>query len=79
MTKDFENGAVDAICRKFLVAGEYRGFEKVSFGHINLTLKVYYFRNGEIKPYILQRINTYVFKRPEEIMYNVVGVTEYIR
>lgn len=62
-----------------MVAGEYRGFEKVSFGHINLTFKVYYFRNGEIKPYILQRINTYVFKRPEEIMYNVVGVTEYIR
>ena len=79
MVKEFADATVDSLCRRFLIAGEYKGYEKVSYGHINTTLKVYYFRAGEIKTYILQRINTYVFKRPEEIMNNVVGVTEYIR
>ncbi len=79
MVNDRENVKVDAICRKFLIRGEYKSFEEISCGHINHTLKVFYVRGGEIKTYILQRINTYVFKRPEEIMYNVVGVTEYIR
>lgn len=79
MVKEFADTKIDSLCRRFLIAGEYKGYEKVSYGHINTTLKVYYFRGGEIKTYILQRINTYVFKRPEEIMCNVVGVTEYIR
>ena len=79
MVKEFADANIDSLCRRFLIEGEYKGYEKVSYGHINTTLKVYYFRGGEIKTYILQRINTYVFKRPEEIMCNVVGVTEYIR
>ena len=36
-------------------------------------------RIPEIKDYILQRINTYVFKNPIEVMANISSVTEYIR
>lgn len=43
-------------------------------GHINDTFLV---DNG--KQYILQRMNTTVFPRPEELMENIIGVTGHIR
>lgn len=73
------NRKIERICRKFGIAGEYSSCELLTNGHINTTYKVYFVRNGEIKDYILQRINTYVFKNPVEVMDNIVGVTEYIR
>lgn len=77
--KEFCDGKPDAMCRKFLVKGDYLGFEQVTCGHINATYKVNYFSNGKEKTYILQRVNAYVFKNPEKIMQNVVAVTEFIR
>ena len=43
-------------------------------GHINDTYLVVADRR-----YILQRINTDVFPRPDELMENIIGVTEHIR
>ena len=43
-------------------------------GHINHTFLVVTDRR-----YILQRMNTTVFPRPEELMANILGVTEHIR
>ena len=43
-------------------------------GHINHTFLVVADRR-----YILQRMNTTVFPRPEELMANILGVTEHIR
>ena len=54
-------------------------YELLTNGHINTTYKVYFVRHGEVKDYILQRINVYVFKNPEAVMENIVKVTEYIR
>jgi len=34
---------------------------------------------GVVRRYVLQKINTFVFKRPAELMENVVAVTDYIR
>ncbi|MDO5602735.1 MAG: mucin desulfatase, partial [Oscillospiraceae bacterium] len=34
---------------------------------------------GDGARYILQRINTDVFKKPDELMENIVGVTDYLR
>ncbi len=73
------NKKIENICRQFGITGEYSSFELVTNGHINTTYKVYFIRDGEIKDYILQRINTYVFKNPVEVMDNIVGLTEYIR
>lgn len=67
------------ICEKFALQGEYRGFETVNSGHINTTYRVYFFRNGALKDYILQRVNTYVFKDPVAVMENIASVTEFIR
>lgn len=70
---------IEKICRKFGIEGDYLRYELVTNGHINTTYKVYFFRDGEEKDYILQRLNTYVFKNPVEVMNNISSVTEYIR
>ena len=43
-------------------------------GHINDTFLVV-----ADKRYIMQRMNTNIFKNPTELMENVMGVTEHIR
>ena len=45
-------------------------------GHINYTLKITTDSGAE---YILQRINTYVFRDPVRLMANISAVTEYLR
>lgn len=67
------------VCARFCLVGEYRGFETINSGHINSTYKVYFYRNNELKDYIVQRINTYVFQDPIAVMRNISSVTEYIR
>ena len=53
--------------------------DELSTGNINSTFLVKYDRDGEEKNYIVQRINKTVFKKPEEVMENIVNVTHYIR
>lgn len=48
-------------------------------GHINDTFLVMTNDNGVQKRYILQRINHSIFKKPEELMENISGVTRYLR
>ena len=49
-------------------------------GHINDTfLLVYELPEGGKKQYILQRMNHDIFKKPIELMENIVNVTEYLR
>lgn len=67
------------ICRSFQIEGEYLTVERITYGHINTTYKVYFKRDGEVKDYILQRVNTRVFEHPVEVMNNIISVTEYIR
>lgn len=70
---------IESLCRIFGIEGEYRTYETVTSGHINQTYKVYFFRDNEVKDYILQKVNTYVFKNPVEVMNNIISVTEHIR
>ena len=67
------------VCDRFGLQGEYRYYEVLNKGHINSTYRVYYIRNGEMKDYILQKVNTYVFQDPEGVMENIAAVTEFIR
>lgn len=67
------------VCRRFALAGEYKYYEVINSGHINSTYKVFFFRDGELKDYIVQRVNTYVFQNPLDVMENIALVTEYIR
>ena len=70
---------IKAICQKFEIKGEFLSFERIDGGHINLTYRVYFSRDGEVKDYIVQQVNTYVFKDPVAVMGNISSVTEYIR
>ena len=40
---------------------------------------MYYLRDGALKDYIVQRVNTYVFQNPVDVMENISSVTEFIR
>lgn len=63
----------------FKFSGEFIRAEAIVSGHINDTC-IAYFRqaDGKIRRYILQRINHYVFKKPEEVMANILAVTTHL-
>ncbi len=74
-----EESQIIHVCKKFAIVGEYKGYKVINSGHINSTYQVFFFRNGEIKDYIVQKVNTYVFTNPVQVMENISLVTEYIR
>ena len=70
---------IKAVCEKFQIKGEYQSYTVLVGGHINSSYQVFFVRRGEIKDYILQKINTYVFHDPIAMMENISSVTEYVR
>lgn len=74
-----EEMQVQEACARFGIQGKYKSFEIINSGHINTTYQVTFFRDGQDKRYILQRVNTYVFEKPVEVMENIIAVTQYIR
>ncbi len=68
------------IGQKFRLPGEIYSFELITMGNINSTYKVTYaLSDNSLKSYLFQRVNTYVFKNPVEIMENIDRVTTFIR
>ena len=61
---------------EFKIEGEPVGCKPFGHGHINRTFVV---NTDAKKKYILQQINTYVFKNPAELMENVIAVTKHIK
>lgn len=58
----------------FKIEGEVNSIAPYGEGHINSTFLV----KTSVKNYILQKINTVVFKEPENVMNNILLVTEFI-
>ncbi len=75
----FTNDEIRAILDNFAVAGNFVEFYPIDDGHINDTLTVIFDVDGVKMKHLLQRINTVVFKNPEELMANVDCVTSYLR
>ncbi len=67
---------IQSIFSHFGIRGEVMKVTPVCEGLINVTRLVEFDEN---RKYMLQRINTYVFKNPDELMENIVGVTEFIK
>lgn len=68
----------------FRIPGPFFAYEEIKMGNVNQTYKVSYVRDdgsgmAKIKSYLLQRINTYAFEYPVELMQNIDRVTEHIR
>lgn len=63
----------------FTFEGELVEIKQLHDGHINNTYVFDFNDNGKIRRYLVQILNTYVFKQPDALMDNVVGVTNHLR
>ena len=75
---------LQSIGKAFCIAGPFFSYEEIKVGNVNQTYKVNYIRDdgsgmAQIKSYLVQKINTYAFQHPVELMQNIDNVTEYIR
>ena len=81
-TASYMNKQVDfaALAAQFRFRGEFIYAEPFGEGHIHDTYAIY-FKGRYIHPrrYILQRINTEVFKNPDALMDNIERVTAHLR
>ena len=66
-----------ALLSGFGFPGTLTDVSEIRTGHINRTYRLT-FRQPD-RRYLLQRINTFAFHRPEEVMENVMLVTEHLR
>ena len=64
------------IAKKFNIEGTVKDLKPYGNGHINSTFLV---DTDSGKRYILQSVNTNVFKKPEEVMSNILKVTSFLR
>ena len=67
------------IYSNFALKGQFVSYKIFKSGHINTTCLITFFDNGQIKQYVIQKINKNVFKNPEQVMDNIVSVTNFIR
>jgi len=67
------------VCHAFDLRGEYVIGVPFGTGHINDTFAVTYDQGGTPVRYIVQRINTNIFRQPEQLMENFERVTGHIR
>ena len=68
------------VCHAFRIEGELVSYEEIKVGNVNRTYKVNFVNtDGREKSYIVQAVNTYVFKNPVGVMENIDRVTEHIR
>ena len=71
---------INEAIRCFQFKGTFHDFRKYGNGHINDTFLVRFIdENGKKIKYILQRINSNVFKKPAEVMSNIIKVTEHLK
>ena len=68
----------------FRIPGPFFSYEEIKVGNVNHTYKVNYIRDdgtgmARIKSYLVQRVNTYAFQHPIELMQNIDRVTQHIR
>lgn len=67
------------VCRAFRIEGEMVSWEEIKVGNVNRTYKAnFILPDGREKSYMLQAVNTFVFKNPVQVMENIDKVTEHI-
>ena len=65
------------ILQQFQIEGEIDHIEPIEIGHINQTYKVNLGSEGP--SFVLQKINTQIFKQPVEVMSNIAAVGEFLK
>ncbi len=68
------------VCRAFRINETYLRHELIQVGNVNKTYRVFVrMADGAEKSFLVQNVNTYVFKNPVQVMENIDKVTEHIR
>lgn len=67
------------IVKKFRIEGRFLKAEPYGNGHINSTYAAYFEKDCIKERYIIQKINTDIFKSPEKLMENIKSVTSHLR
>ena len=67
------------IIENFSIAGKFISCDAIDDGHINSTYRVEYAIGNTRMQYLLQMVNTDVFKKPDELMANIDVVTSFLR
>ncbi len=68
--------AIGAIFKEFNHNAQFKSFSELTSGHINDT---FYIETENTHNFVLQRINSYVFKKAKELIINKVAVSEHIQ
>jgi Ser/Thr protein kinase RdoA (MazF antagonist) len=81
MTADIDNSVILKLCDIYGLEGEITQIDKVVNGHINNTYNITLNNreSGTAARYIVQQINSYVFRNPQIIMNNIKAITEWQR
>lgn len=77
--KEIEAAALNKIIEAFPFNGELKHIESTDTGLINSTYLLTFSDGNQDFQYILQKINTNVFKNPDELMSNIMNVTGFLR
>ena len=68
------------ICKHYnLNINNYIGYKAISKGHINTTYTLYFDCKNHVKRYLLQEINTFVFKDSKKLMDNIAFVCDHYK
>ena len=71
---------LSAIGAAFRLPGTFQAFEELKKGNVNSTYLVRYrLSDGTERPYLFQKVNTYAFRRPVELMENADKITRHIQ
>ena len=71
---------IHEICSHFDIDGDATGFTTLKDGHINNTYAVSWrHEDGSDDKFVLQQINTVVFKDVAALTSNILGVCEHIK
>ena len=72
------NDTLRAVASRFEIPGDFQLARPYGSGHINDTYAVDFDQGGTGLRYIVQRINHRIFRQPEQLMDNIVRVTEHV-
>lgn len=75
----FNPAQIREISRHFQILGDFLHAEPCKIGHINETYIATFSQAGSRVRYILQKLNTDVFKDPDAVMSNMLRVTRHQR
>ena len=77
--KEIEASSLKNIIDTFPFSGEPISIKSTDTGLINSTYMLTFSDGNQDFQYVLQKINTNVFKKPDELMSNIMNVTGFLR